>query len=166
MAYYDPVVWIAPDDQLVSYVEHTLKLSKRVRSKQSSSGKSFLPLLSVELDVVVEDTNESLRLVEWIDREGKIFINLSYSEDIFRKGHFKQDWHTNPNGAKIRPPHHMHFPTIKYCNLDRRHTYAYPINADIDIDYVNALKKFCDYINTRLEGVSIPLLWRRVEWTM
>lgn len=162
MSYYDPTKWIAADDQLLSDIETKLKLEKRSSSKRAKYGRSFLPRTCLELDVNVDVTHELLRLTEWIDQTGKVYIELGYSEDMYRKGHFNTDeWHHNPNGANIPPPHHMHFPTVTYPNLKRKPNYAHPIKANNDyIDYINALKRFCAFVNITLRGVALPLLRR------
>ncbi|MCJ7426779.1 MAG: hypothetical protein MUO17_06620 [Dehalococcoidales bacterium] len=158
MSYYNPRKWISPDDQLIPDVENKLITDKRAYSVQSGTGKSFKPPSSIELTVVIKETKETLRLIEWEDRQGKLSIELTSIDNIFRKGHFNQDWHHNPNGNNIRPPHHIHFPTEKYPKLDRKPTYAYPVESEND--YLNALSKFCNDTNIELRYASIPLLRR------
>ena len=97
-------------------------------------------------------------MTEWEDRQGKLFVNLAHSSMFFRKGHFNQEGHHNPNGRDIPPPHHMHFSTAKYPNLERPPTYAYKLT--VEADYLNVLVKFCDETNIEIRGVFIPL-WRR-----
>jgi len=158
MAYYDPRGWIAPDDRLVSNVETRLMLQKQVRPKRSSAGKSLLPPSAMELDVIIKQTDEVLRLTEWVDNLDRVFIDLTSSGDVFRKGHFNHDWHHNPNGRDIPPPHHIHFPTVKYSSLKRKPSYAHPIKAESD--YLDALISFCDCANIELHGISLPLIRR------
>jgi len=158
MSYYNPISWISSDDQLISDIEQKLVIYKRASSRGLGSGKYLSPPSAMELAVIVEDTQEILRLTEWEDRQGKIFINLTFSEDTYRKGHFNTGWHHNPSCNDIRPPHHIHFPTVKYPKIERPITYAYPVNCDSD--YLSALRKFCDDTNIELRGASIPLLRR------
>lgn len=155
MTYYDPKPWISTDDNLISPVEDILKLHKRAYSKRFGTGKSYLPQAPLELDIITDD-KQILRLTEWKDKNGKIFIELAFVNDTYRKGHFNStDWHHNPSGENIPPPHHIHFPTKKY-SINQMHTYAFPIKADTD--YISTLEKFCEVTNIEIKGVSIPLL--------
>jgi hypothetical protein len=159
MSYYNPIKWISPDDQLAPDLESKLLADKRAYSARSGTGKSFRPPSSIELTVIIRETKETLRLIEWEDRQGKLYIELtSIDNTIFRKGHFKHDWHHNPDGRDIWPPHHIHFPTKKYPRLDRKPTYAYPVQSEND--YLSALSKFCNDANIELRHASIPLLRR------
>jgi len=166
MGYYDPSNWVAPDDSLMGEVEDRLELDKRAQPKApsrifrrvSGAGKSFLPPVSLELDIVVESTNEFLRLIEWIDKEDKVYIQLSVSNNFLRIGHFNHGWHHNPDGRNIPPPHHIHFPTLKYANITRPPSYAHPVQSGNT--YIEALETFCDNANIRIKGVPLPLLRR------
>lgn len=162
MGYYDPSIWIGSNDGLLADVEERVKSDKQARSTSVGSGKSFLPLSSLQLDVIVRETREVLRLTERLDKLGRVRINLLGKDATFRKGHFNEtDWHHNPDGRNISPPHHSHFPTSKYPNLDRPHTYAHPVQVDSNfLDFLNALRTFCEYVNIELHGVSLPLLRR------
>jgi hypothetical protein len=160
MGYYDPSSWIASDDSIVVSIEAKLILKKSAWSAgRTTRGKSFLPKNSLELQVLIEDTGEELRLVEWQgDRQGKIYIDLNQNVDVYRSGHFRCSYHQNPNGCAIPPPHHIHFPTIKYRKLGYGQTsYAHPIMGDQDCNYILALQSFCDQINIFLDKVNIPL---------
>ena len=157
--YYDPSGWISGDDELVGEIEDKLRCLKKAQPRRSASSKSFLPLFALELDVILEGLVGSLILREWLERDGKININLTINTDSVRKGHFNHKWHHNPNGKEIPPPHHIHFPTVKYRNLDRRHTYAYQVRVN-DNDYLSVLKIFCEHVNIRITGVALPLLRR------
>jgi len=166
MAYYDPSGWIDPSDSLIVEIEDKLKLDKKAQPKGSSTPqrkvpgatKSFLPPVSFELDVIVLNTKELLRLTEWIDNAGKVYIDLTLSNDFLRKGHFKHDWHHNPNGRNIPPPHHVHFPTAKFNNLTRPHSYAFPVK--LGSNYLEALEVFCEQVNISIKAVPLPLLRR------
>ncbi len=158
MSYYNPINWIPSDDQLILDIEQKLTSDKRAYSRGAGSGKYLSPPSAMELAVIIGATKEVLRLTEWEDRQGKVFINLTFDEDTYRKGHFNTDWHHNPNGEDIRPPHHIHFPTVKYPKLERPPTYAYPVKSDND--YLSALTKFCEDSNIELHGASVPLLRR------
>jgi len=166
MAYYDPSGWIDPMDSLIGEVEDRLKLDKKAQPKRASTfqrrarvtTKAFLPPVALELDVAVQSTKELLRLTEWIDKAGKVYIDLIVSNDFLRKGHFNQGWHHNPDGRDIPPPHHLHFPTIKFSNLARPHSYAYPIQSNDN--YLEALQAFCEHVNINIRAVSLPLLRR------
>jgi hypothetical protein len=162
MGYYDPSMWIGANDRLLADVEGRMQSDKRARSGRSGSGKSFLPPSSLQLDIIVTETEEVLRLTERLDKLGRVRINLFGEGVAFRKGHFNETrWHHNPDDRNIPPPHHNHFPTSKYPNLDRPHTYAHPVRADSDcLDFLNALRTFCEYVNIELHGVSLPLLRR------
>ena len=162
MPYYDPSKWIAADDTLIADVEQKVIAPKLASSKASRGRKAFLPPNKMELHIVTTDTHEELRLTEWQNKLGKIFINLTHDIGTLRKGHFKgQRWHQNPDGTAIAPPHHVHFPTTKYPNLDleKVSTYAHPIlREQKDVSYIHALRGFCDYVNIELHGVAVPLL--------
>ena len=158
MAYYEPAEWISQDDRLDSEVEEVLKIPKRAFPRRVGSGKSFVPPSAIELDISVKDKTDVLRLTEWEDKQGRVFVNLEHAHRFFRKGHFNSGWHHNPDKRDIPPPHHVHFPTMRYPNLDYPSTYAYPLSADSD--YLSALVRFCEDINIEIHGVSIPLLRR------
>lgn len=159
MAYYDPSTWIDATDSLVSCVEHRMMMNKRAKTpKRRAGGRSFQPRGSIELDVEIQATGEVLRLTQWMDQLDKIFVNLQSDNKVFRKGHFNQCWHHNPNDKNVPPPHHVHFPTILYPDLTRRPTYAHPIRARDD--YLDMLQRFCDSVNIAIKNVSLPL-WRR-----
>ena len=157
MSYYNPIGWVSPDDQLISDIEDKLIANKRAYSIQVGVGKAFRPPSAIEFNVTVKETGENLRLIEWEDREGKLCIQLTLTDKIFRKGHFSHDWHHNPDGRNIRPPHHIHFPTEKFP-LRKRSTYAYPVKTESD--YLSALLKFCNDTNIDLHHASIPLMRR------
>lgn len=166
MAYYDPSGWIDPTDSLIGEVEDRLKLEKkaqpkgvsRIQRRVARTTRSFLPPVSFELDVVIERTKELLRLTEWIDREGKVYIDLTVGSDFLRRGHFNDGWHHNPDGRDIPPWHHIHFPTVNFSNLTRHPSYAYPVQSDSD--YVAALQTFCRNVNINIRAVALPLLRR------
>jgi len=158
MAYYDPTSWIDSSDNLVEYIETKLKLVKRVRQVYSTSGKAFFPPWYMEMNIVIIETREILRLVEWIGSQGKVSINLQTSEDIYRKGHYNHTKpHHNPNCRTIGS-NHVHFPTSKHPNLNRPTTYAHSVRPTND--YVKALRGFCELVNIDMQGVTIPSLWR------
>lgn len=162
MGYYNPSIWIGANDRLLADVEERMKSDKQARSARDRSGKLFLPPSSLQLDIIVRETKEVLRLTERLDKLGRVRINLVGEDATFRKGHFNETrWHHNPDGRDIPPPHHSHFPSSKYPNLDRPHTYAHPVRADSNcLDFLNALCTFCEYVNIELHGVSLPLLRR------
>ncbi len=154
MSYYNPIRWIHHDDQLISDIEDKLMADKRARSIQTRVGKSFKPPSAIEFSVIVKETEETFRLIEWEDRAGKLYIELTSMENVFRKGHFRHDWHHNPDGRNIKPPHHIHFPTQNFP-FSKRATYAYPVKSDND--YLSALSKFCNDTNIDLHHAAIPL---------
>lgn len=158
MTYYEPIKWASSDDQLVSSVEQILRSYKRAYPRQVGVGRSFLPPSAIELDITIKETREVLRLTEWEDKQGRLFIHLVYSSEFLRKGHFNHDWHHNPDGRNVPPPHHIHFPTMKYPKLEQPPTYAYPVKTNND--YLSTLIRFCEDTNIELRGVSIPLLRR------
>ena len=162
MTYYNPVKWIAPDDKLIPEVEQRVMLEKHARSRERTSRSSFLPPWEMELSITIAETAEALRMTEWIDKLGRVFIDLTHDSKTLRKGHFNQiRWHHNPDGRDISPPHHVHFPTVKYPDLDSDHlsSYAHPINTEEPrANYLTALRSFCDCVNIRIQGVSLPLL--------
>lgn len=159
VAYYDPTSYIEPADNLVEDIEEKLRLVKKVRQVYATSGKPFFPPWYMEMDVVIIETREILRLAEWVGSQGKVNINLQKtSEDIYRKGHYNHPKpHHNPNCRTIGN-HHVHFPTLKYPNLNRRTTYAHSVSPTND--YIKALKGFCELVNIDMQGVTIPSLWR------
>lgn len=155
MPYYNPGRWIEADDLLIDDVESRLVLKKRARSKEIISRGGILPPLYLEFNVAIVDTGEVLRMVVWMDREGKVFVNLEMTGFMYRKGHYNQsDYHHNPNGTDIRPPHHIHFPTVKYSNLNEPHSYAYPVKSGSN--YLEILKQFCQHSNIEIVSVKIP----------
>ncbi len=162
MPYYDPSEWVAAGDTLIAEVEQKVMAPKLASSKASRDRKAFLPPNTMELHLTTTDTHEALRLTEWQNKLGKIFINLTHDRGTLRKAHFKETrWHQNPNGTAIAPPHHVHFPTRKYPSLDleRVSTYAHPIlKEQPDVSYIDALRGFSEYVNIELHGVSIPLI--------
>jgi hypothetical protein len=157
MPYYNPVFWVASDDHLDKKIEDQVILLKRATSNNARHIRGLLPPSALELLVVCPKTQEILRLIEWEDEIGRIFINLIQDSGLLRKGHFKTTWHNNPDGRGISPPHHIHFPTVKY-SLAGSKTYAYPVKQGDN--YLDALKKFCHDTNIVIDGVSIPLLRR------
>lgn len=163
MPYYNPSKWIASDDSLIPEVEQKVKPPKVASSRRLTTRKAFLPPNTLELDVVIKATKETLRLTEWQDTLGKVFINLAHDRRTLRKGHLNEmRWHQNPKGRAVRPPHHMHFPTTQYPNLDleRASTCAHPILGKQRVSFIDALRGFCGYVNIELHGVSVPLLRR------
>jgi len=159
MGYYDPSPWIESNDSLVASIEAILMRRKKAQSVGRVVGKSFLPKNNLEMKVLVGDTGEQLRLIEWQrDRGGQIYIELSLHADNYRKGHFRCGYHQNPDGRRAPPPHHVHFPTVTYRRLDfGQSTYAHPISEDSDCNYVDALGVFCDCVNIYWDGAPIPL---------
>ncbi len=137
-------------------VEDRIELPKVVKS-EGSKGKSFLPPNALELIVSVVGTKDVLFLRERLDTVGKVSIVLSTGDSvILRQGHFNHDWHHNPNGVEVSPPHHIHFPTEGYPDLSRHHSYAYPVKGKGD--YISALYKICEDCNVKVHGIPIPLL--------
>ena len=165
MGYYDPSSWIDSADQLITDIEDTLRANKVASQTYARRRKhvrlhditpSFLPPNSFELEVLVRDSGATLFIREWVDKEGKISIDLIHESEHYRKGHFKHiRWHHNPNCRNI-PPNHIHFPTLMYNNLMRQPTYAYPSDAD---NFIDALRRFCNDTNINIDGITIPLLW-------
>jgi len=166
MAYYNPSGWVDPADSIIDEVEDRLKLDKTAQPKRVSMSqrrargtpRAFLPPVSFELDVIIQSTKELLRLTEWIDKADKVYIDLCVSSDFLRKGHFNHGWHHNPNGRDVPPPHHMHFPTVKFRNLNRPHSYAYRVQSGRT--YLEALQTFCEHVNINIRAVPLPLLRR------
>ena len=161
MSYYDPFRWIDPSDSLVCIIEAKLRADKIAKSNRGSKGRAYLPRHELELDIIVKESGEVLRFTEWKDRAGRFHLSLVNTSDIYRRGDFKENsYHHNPDGRNIPPPHHMHFPTIKYP-LNQRHTYAHPVKPASDQsgeDFISVLRLFCDYTNIMLSGVSLPLI--------
>jgi len=159
--YYDPTPWIATSDSLVEATEARIKVDKVAKSNLRSKGQFYSPHYKLELDVVVKGSGEILRLSEWRDKIGRLHFKLIDYQDTLRRGDFKETrHHHNPNGANIPPPHHIHFPTIKYP-LNQEHTYAYPVKPSQDKsgeDDISALRLFCDYTKIILAGVNLPLI--------
>ncbi len=163
VAYYDPTRWLDPSDRLVNAVELKLKADKFAKSNPKAKGKSFLPLNELELNVIIRESGESIRLTEWVDRIGRFHLGLENSNTKYRRGDFQANKpHHNPNGKNIYPPHHIHFPTIKYP-LNGGKSYAHPVKPADDKtgeDYISALRLFCDYTNILLSGASLPMIRR------
>ena len=158
MAYYNPEKWISSDDLLIEEIEGRLKMNKHATSAQYPSGiRGFKPKIYVEFDVNIREINEIIRMVGWVDSIGKISIKLSSSDNIiFRLGHFNHpDYHHNPNGRDIPPPRHIHFPTVKFSDLNIHHSYAYPVDNGSDL--IEALKRFCGDANIRIMNIRLPL---------
>jgi hypothetical protein len=163
VAYYDPTRWIAPDDSLVDTIEQKLQADKTAKSTPKTKGRAFIPLNELELNVVIRESGEVVRLTEWMDRIGRFHLGLEDSNIKYRRGDFQETrYHHNPNGINIRPPHHIHFPTVKYP-LNGEHGYAHPVkptDSKSGADYISALQLFCDYTNIILSGVSLPIIRR------
>jgi len=161
VSYYDPIQWIDPSDSLVDIIEAKLRAGKIAKSDRGSKRRAYLPRHELELDIIVTQSSEVLRLTEWQDHAGGFHLGLVNTSDIYRRGDFKvNSYHHNPNGRDIPPPHHMHFPTIKYP-LNQRHTYAHPVQPTSDKsggDFISVLQLFCDYTNIMFSGVSLPLI--------
>ena len=158
MPYYDPNKWISSNDQLIPEIEDKLIEDKTAFTTQTKQTKSFKPPSAIEFNVVLNETKGTIRLSEWEDRIGRVYIELTSIDSIFRKGHFNQErYHHNPDGRDIKPPHHIHFPTRKYP-LNGQSTYAYRISSSKD--YLNNLISFCNDTNIDLNHASIPLMRR------
>lgn len=161
MSYYNPTKWIDPSDTLVDSIEIKILADKVAESKIKYHGRSYLPQNELELDVKVKGSVETLRLTEWVDRIGRFHLGLTDFNVLYRRGDFKEkNFHTNPNGFKVPPPHHIHFPTKQYP-LEGMHTYAYPVKPtynDTGEDYISSLRLFCDNNNIRLGSVTLPLI--------
>jgi hypothetical protein len=99
------------------------------------------------------DKAEARKEALWMKQNG---MNLASKDDMIRKGHFNHGYHHNPDGRDIRPPHHIHFPTVNYPALDRTHTYAYSVQANND--YISALKRLCIDTNIDLHNATLPLI--------
>lgn len=157
MAYYNPGRWIKPTDSLLPETESVLKSQKLARQRATSgTGQKLLPPVYLEFDVIIKDTGDVIRMTEWGNTRGKMYINLTRDGMFLRTGHFNQGWHHNPDGREIPPPHHVHFPTANYPSLNSgSSTYAYSINSNNN--YVDALLRFCDHNNIEIRGVSVPL---------
>ena len=146
MSYYDPGVWVHPNDSLIKSVEQKIQQDKYLQVVPRSSG--FLPSRYSEYFVRTKSNQELLRLAEAQDYTGKITITLSEGNArILRQGHFNiKTIHQNPDtGVKVYPPHHMHFPTEKYSNLRRRPAYAYPVKCSSARNDI--LNKYCNDCN-------------------
>jgi hypothetical protein len=161
VSYYDPIRWIEASDSLVATIEAKLRATKTGESNKGSRSRAYLPSHELELDVVITGSGEVIRLTQWEDHAGRFHLGLANTSDTYRRGDFKVDsYHHNPNGVDIAPPHHMHFPTVKY-SLKGRHTYAHPVQPTGDKsgeDFVSVLRLFCDYTNIVLSGVSLRLI--------
>jgi len=166
VAYYDPIQWIDPSDNLVDAIEQKVKADKSARSAPRTKGKAFIPLNELELNVIVKNSGEIIRLTEWVDRAGRFHLGLEEPTTKYRRGDFQvQRPHHNPNGVDILPPHHIHFPTVIYP-LEGRSSYAHPVRHTDDetgTDYISALRLFCAYTNIMLSGASVPII-RRPSW--
>ena len=163
MVYYNPTPWIDPIDNLIVTIEQKLQANKVAKSTPKTKGKAFIPLNELELNVIIRESGEVVRLTEWVDGRGRFHLGLEDSNTKYRRADFQViRHHHNPNGVNIPPPHHIHFPTVKYP-LDGEHSYAHPVEATDDksgVDYISALRLFCDYTNIVLSGVSIPMIRR------
>lgn len=150
MSYYDPIRWIDTSDSLVDTIEDKLRTAKIAKSNMGGKKRAYLPRHELELDIMITESGEVLRLTEWEDRAGRFHLGLANISDTYRRGDFKvNSYHHNPNGVDIPPPHHIHFPTIKY-SLKERHTYAHPVEPTSDKsgeDFISVLRLFCDHTN-------------------
>jgi len=163
VGYYDPAPWVDSSDSLIETIEAELKADKVAVSKTRSKSRAYLPPNTLELDVNAKEYGQTLRLTEWADSIGRFHLGLENPTTTVRRGHFQgRDYHHNPNGVNIPPPHHIHFPTMKYP-LNQRQTYAHPVRPTADrsgADYISALQLFCDHNNITLNKVSLPLIRR------
>ncbi len=166
-SYYDPTPWIAPGDRTIEEVESLVGAPKRARQKTVSAGGEFRPPAGIELEVIVDNTKERLRLTfRSVYLTDEIYITLSSQpEGMLRMGHFNTlRPHTNPDHRVLAHRHHAHFPTLRYQNQgpkDRK--YAFPVictegNGNAPVEGFLALRVFCDgYVNTNLRAVSFKL---------
>lgn len=157
MSYYDPSPIIHGTDTLIISCETRVKTRKRGELQSSYFGKAFLPpSLQLEWLVIIGETGEILTLKQWVNKVGKIEINLIDSNMYWlRKGHYNNTPHRNPDDSITKGPHHIHFPTTKYPTLDvQRQKWAYSV--DVNGNYLEALIQFNRHTNIRLRG-SIPL---------
>jgi hypothetical protein len=161
MSYYDPFTWVELGDNLISHIEIWMKGNKNAKAKYRNIGRGFSPPVNFEFDVVMQQGGyEIFRMTEWIDKSGRITISLSRDNKFYRNGHYNRpNYHHNPSGANVRPPHHIHFPTVKYNDINKHPNYAHPV--DSENDYINTLCTFCDCVNINLGAISLPLLARK-----
>jgi hypothetical protein len=161
VSYYDPIRWIDASDSLVATIEAKLRATKTAESNRESRSRAYLPRHELELDIVIAESGEVIRLTEWEDRAGRFHLGLANTSDTYRRADFKvASYHHNPNGVDIPPPHHMHFPTVEH-SLKERHTYAHPVSPTGDKsgeDFVSVLRLFCDYTNIMLGRVNLRLI--------
>ena len=161
MAYYNPGYWVDdPCDSLLTEIEHVVQLDKVAYPDIGAKKKGFLPPGAIELGVLVKESKTTLRLSGTISTVNKINFNLSLGDFILRQGHFNHKGHTNPAPIKrgISPPHHIHFPTIKYSDLTKRPAYAYKVRCNNN--YIEALQKYCELNNISISGIRLPLIGR------
>lgn len=154
MAYYDPSSWVKdPTDKLIDDWEKIIILKKRAEERYTDSG--YKPKNKLSLAVRVKEAGyDDMVLTLWQNAIGKIYIDLKKDPNFLRKGHYNTDWHTNPDGKRIPPPHHIHFPTTKYRTLEGNNKkYAYPVN--VNGNYIEALQLFCQHNNIELRA-SLP----------
>jgi len=161
LGYFDPSAWVNDtSDGLIPECEiKIMHRKKAIQTKSSSSGKSFIPWLSIEWEITIVDTGSLLRLTMWRDRQNKVDINLQESARFLRKGHFNypsNQGHVNPDNQVVDSKNHIHFPTIKFPSLDlERKKYCYATNAFNS--YLEYVILFCDHTNI-MARVSLPLV--------
>ena len=165
--YYDPSPYIGGEDELLLEVEDIIRLNKRALLKQSSRG--LKPMIALEFRIPIAKPQQELKVTFSVDLLKKVKINLieSIRNNILRKGHFNYtDYHHNPGGSfpNIPPPHHIHFPTKLYPDLNSKKKYAYPVSCSPSYEVI--LKKYCDHCNILTDGMPISLLrsWGRQRY--
>ena len=158
MSYYDPSPWIDKNDSLIPDVENRVEAEKLAKKEFKSAG--FHPPYHREISILVKDSKELLTLREYSNAIGKITITLLTSQNyILRQGNFNvTKIHTNPVAKqKVYPPHHIHFPTVNYHDLTKRHRYAYQLNG-CGTSGKEILTRFLDESNIKAEGFSLPFV--------
>lgn len=159
MAYYDPHDIIDSGDVLITSVESLIKLPKTAVSCPPK-GMSFVPPVSrrMQWDVKVGSTGNIMRLKQHKNTIGFINVVMFYNGSIVRLGHFnRKQGHTNPNKSYVPPPHHIHFPTMKFPNLDRsNHKYAFRVKCNNTL--TDTLTAFCDTNNIDLTPYTRSLV--------
>ncbi|PVV83531.1 hypothetical protein [Dehalogenimonas alkenigignens] len=158
--YFNPLPLIAHGDEAIPSIENLIRAQK-VAVTDTRRRNSFSPPNQVQLDVKTVLSGDILRIHQSKDTIGLITVTMFHNNEVVRQGHFnRKDWHHNPSGQNIPPPHHIHFPTLKFPRIGRAnrdgHSYAYQVDSDRDM--TSTLKCFCINNNISLQNAQYRVI--------
>ncbi len=139
-----------PDVEDIVHARDMIAYPKRVGSRRRRRG--FYPPRSMEVEI--STSGERLVLTAYINKAGYAYVDLHRHDTILRKLH-THDNHWNPGGQLVEGAH-MHFPTRRYPLSTGRSSYAYPIEAEVDVVSEGVLY-LCQHLDINVLAIQ-PLL--------